>query len=63
MATHPSSLTWRIPWTEKPDGLYSPWGCKEMDMTEQLTLSEKKKYQLLHRLVFYRLLKELPKLT
>ena len=24
MATHSSILAWRIPWTEKPDGLYSP---------------------------------------
>jgi len=38
MATHSSILAWRIPWTEKPAG-YSPWGCKELDMTEQLTLS------------------------
>ena len=31
-ATH-----WRIPWTEEPAG-YSPWGRKESDMTEQLSL-------------------------
>ena len=36
MATH-SSIAWRIPWTEEP-GEPSPWGCKESDMTEQLTL-------------------------
>ena len=35
MATHSSSLAWRIPWTEEPGG-YSPWACKESDMTEQL---------------------------
>ena len=23
MATHPSTLAWRIPWTEEPDGLQS----------------------------------------
>ena len=34
MATHFSILTWRIPWTEKPDRLYSPEGHKESDMTE-----------------------------
>ena len=34
---HSSSLSWRIPWTEKPGGLYSPWGHKESDMTERLT--------------------------
>ena len=28
-ATHSSVLAWRIPWT-----IYSPWGCKESDMTE-----------------------------
>ena len=34
MATYSSILSWRIPWTEEPDGLYSPWGHKELDMTE-----------------------------
>ena len=33
MATHSSTLAWRIPWTEEPGG-YSPWGRKELDMTE-----------------------------
>ena len=37
MATHFSILTWRIPWAEEPSGY--PQGCKELDMTEQLTLS------------------------
>ena len=32
MATHSSILAWRIPWT-------SPWGGKESDMTERLSLS------------------------
>ena len=36
--THFSILAWRIPWTEEPGGL-SPWGHKELDKTEQLTLS------------------------
>ena len=31
-------LAWRTPWTEEPGGLHSPWGHKESDMTEQLTL-------------------------
>ena len=26
MANHFSTLAWQIPWTEKPGGLYSPWG-------------------------------------
>ena len=37
MATHSSILTWRIPWTEEPGELYSPWGLKESDTTEQLS--------------------------
>ena len=39
METHRSILAWRILWTEEP-GLegYSPWGCKELDLTEWLTL-------------------------
>ena len=32
-ATRSSSLAWRIP------GWYSPWGCKELDMTDRLSLS------------------------
>ena len=36
MATHSSVLAWRIPWTEEPG--YYPWGHKESDMAEQLTL-------------------------
>ena len=31
-ATHSSILAWRIPWT-------GPWGCKESDANEQLSLS------------------------
>ena len=34
MATHSSILAWRIPWIEEPVRLYSPWGCKESDMSE-----------------------------
>ena len=26
-------LAWRIPWTEEPGGLYSPWDHKESDTT------------------------------
>ena len=33
MATHSSILAWTISWTEELVG-YSPWGCKELDMTE-----------------------------
>ena len=38
MATHSSIHAWRIPWTESLEG-YSPWGHKESDTTEWLTLS------------------------
>ena len=31
-ATHSSILTWRIPWT------FSPWGHKELDTAERLSL-------------------------
>ena len=37
MATPSSILAWKIPWTEEPVG-YSPWGRKELDMTEQLQM-------------------------
>ena len=33
MATHSSVLAWRIPKTEELVG-YSPWGHKELEMTE-----------------------------
>ena len=35
MATQSSTLAWKIPWTEEPG---RPWGCKELDTTEQLQL-------------------------
>ena len=38
MATHPSILAWRIPWTEELGGLQS-LGLQESDVTEQPTLS------------------------
>ena len=37
MKTHTSILAWEIPWTEEPGGLRGLWGCKELDITEQLT--------------------------
>ena len=36
MATHSSILARITPWTEEPGGLYTSWGCKELDMTEGL---------------------------
>ena len=38
MATHSSILAQRTLWTEESGRLYSPWGRKELDMTEQLIL-------------------------
>ena len=35
MATHSSTLAWKIPWMESVVG-YSPWGHKKSDMTERL---------------------------
>ena len=35
LGTQPSTLAWKIPWTEKLVG-YSPWGRKESDTTERL---------------------------
>ena len=35
MATHASTLAWKIPWMAKPGRLH-PWGCKESDSTERL---------------------------
>ena len=34
MATHSSSLPWKIPWTEEPDRLLSPWA--KTDTAEQM---------------------------
>ena len=47
MATHSSILAWRIPWTEEPGGLYSLWGCKESDTTEQLSRAQHMSHELL----------------
>ena len=41
-------LAWRVPWTEEP-GRYSPWSCKESDMTEhRQTLSSDKYFEVIH---------------
>ena len=36
MATHSSTLAWKIPWMEEPGAGYCPWGHKESDTTERL---------------------------
>ena len=41
MATHSSMLAWRISWIEDPVG-YSPWGHKELDMTERLSTAQQR---------------------
>ena len=33
MASQSSTLAWKILWTEEPGG-YSPWGHRELDVTE-----------------------------
>ena len=43
MAIHSSILAWKIPWTEEPGS--SPWGHKESDMTERLSLTHSLKYK------------------
>ena len=36
MATHSSTLAWKIPWTEGLGGLHSPWSREELDTTKRL---------------------------
>ena len=44
MATHSSILVWKIPWTEEPGELYSPWGCKELDMTKHALMQRRQTF-------------------
>ena len=39
MATHSSTLVWKIPWMEKLGAGYCPWGRKESGTTERLHLA------------------------
>ena len=41
LATHSSILAWKIPWTENPGGLHSPYNHKELDTTEETSLSQR----------------------
>ena len=43
MSTHLSILAWRIPWTEEPGRLYSPWGHERVghDWATEYTHTEK----------------------
>ena len=54
MATHSSSLAWDIPWTESLVG-YSPWGHKEWETPERLTLTKLSIYVSLTQLPLYRI--------
>ena len=47
MATPSSILVWEIPLTEEPGG-YSPWGCSESDVTEQLSTHTARLYKHHH---------------
>ena len=38
MATHSNTVAWEIPWIQEPG---EPWGCKELDKTEQLNNTKK----------------------
>ena len=40
MATHSSIHAWRIPRTEEPGELHSPWGHKESDMGDFYSLTQ-----------------------
>ena len=46
MATHSSIPAWRIPMNRGAWWGYSPWGCKESDTTERLTLSVSRREKL-----------------
>ena len=37
MATHSSTLAWKIPWMEDPGGLYSPRGHKSLTQPSDFT--------------------------
>ena len=42
MATHSNILAWRIPMDRGACQGYSPWGRKELDMTERLSTSQQR---------------------
>ena len=54
METHSSILACRIPWTEEPGG---PWGCKELDMTEQQFLFSMQQFLFsMHKRINFKML-------
>ena len=58
-ATHANIFAWRIPWRERSLAGYSPWGPKESDRTEQLSISTILVHILLYY-VYHRMLNILP---
>ena len=55
MATHSSTLAYKIPWMEEPGTGYCPWGHKELDTTERLHFTNLLLFFYLHLLLFVRL--------
>ena len=47
MATHSSTLAWKSHGLRNLVG-YSPWGCKELDMTERLHFTS---YEMMERII------------
>ena len=52
MATHFSTLAWKIPWLEEPGRLQSAEGRKELDTTERLQFHEFEKEMETHSCSF-----------
>ena len=50
MATHSSTLAWRVPWGRNLVG-YSPWDHKELDTTESWTQLSDFTHSLTHSLI------------
>ena len=48
----PVFLPGELPWTEQPGGLSSPWGSKESDMTEQLSMAQHSTMEITHSTSF-----------
>ena len=63
MAIHSGILAWRTPRAEEPARLYSPWSCKELDMTEPLTHVTYPYVCDPSKLIFYKILNNLKLLT
>ena len=57
--THANIFTWRISWRERSLAGYSPWGPKESDRTEQLSIRTIL-FHILFQYVYHRMLNILP---